>query len=351
MSTAASLPAPPASQDARPHHLPPGRMGLRLAILSAAVGMAAVNTGNNLLYVMLSLALALAALSLLAARWALRHLSVTPRLPEEAVCGEPFLAGVQVRGRFPLLPQTWVEVRIDGLPGSVTMTVPVASSTGSGVGSSRVTLDRRGVFRELAVTASTGYPLDLLLSSRRAALPGALVVLPRFTRLSRLRVASPLRRRAVAEGRRSPRAGGTGGDLHDIREYTLSDDARHIDWRSSARTGRLMVREYEREQERRLDLVLDLQAARPEDLEPVIELCASILDFARHERFEARLFARGQEAGLTGRPAMRFLAEAQALPPGLSIGPLLRAARGAGGNGALVVLSADPARATPIEVS
>ena len=39
------------------------RMGLRLAVLSLAIGMAAVNTGNNLLYLMLALVLALAALS------------------------------------------------------------------------------------------------------------------------------------------------------------------------------------------------------------------------------------------------------------------------------------------------
>src|SRR5262249_10822584 len=64
-------------------HLAPGRMGLRLAVLSVAIGLAAINTGNNLLYVMLSLILGLALVASIAARVAMRTLRVRAILPPE----------------------------------------------------------------------------------------------------------------------------------------------------------------------------------------------------------------------------------------------------------------------------
>ena len=81
-------------------HLAPGRMGVRLAVLSTAIGLAAVNTGNNLLYVMLSLILGLAVVSSVAARRALHTLRVDARFPREVVCGEPFCFTVETAGRL-----------------------------------------------------------------------------------------------------------------------------------------------------------------------------------------------------------------------------------------------------------
>jgi uncharacterized protein (DUF58 family) len=51
----------------------------------------------------------------------------------------------------------------------------------------------------------------------------------------------------VAGGTRSLRRRGRGHDLHDLREYRPGDDRRLIHWRSTARTGTLIVRELEAE--------------------------------------------------------------------------------------------------------
>jgi uncharacterized protein (DUF58 family) len=133
-----------------------------------------------------------------------------------------------------------------------------------------------------------------------------------------------------------------------------SDDARHIDWRSSARTGRLMVREFEREQERRIDLVLDLEAADDEAFEQAVQRCAAILDLARRERYDARLLLPGIEAAPAGIRAMRCLAsvkpvrQAAAGPPGGGLAGTLALVRP---DAESVVVSADPARSTPIEMA
>jgi len=50
---------------------------------------------------------------------------------------------------------------------------------------------------------------------------------------------------------------GRGHELHSLRDYVNSDSARFVDWKVTAKAGRLMVREFAREDERRVMLVLD----------------------------------------------------------------------------------------------
>src|SRR5437016_8391388 len=50
---------------------------------------------------------------------------------------------------------------------------------------------------------------------------------------------------------------GRGHDLYRIREHLPEDSARHVDWKASARTGSLKVREFTREDERKLRVVFD----------------------------------------------------------------------------------------------
>jgi uncharacterized protein (DUF58 family) len=77
---------------------------------------------------------------------------------------------------------------------------------------------------------------------------------------------------------------GRGHDLYSIREYRTSDSARHVDWKATARTGALQVREFAREDERRVLLVLDPVVpggekgpeARLAAFEKGVALCASL---------------------------------------------------------------------------
>ena len=328
-------------------------MGPRVVLMGAAIAVAAANTGNNLLYLMLAMLTALAVVCIASARWSLRRMVVAARFPSEAVSGQAFLLAAEARGRFPLLPQTWVDVKLEGLPEAVTLVVPIRAAAGRGVGSSLVTPARRGVFEHVAMTVTTGYPLGLFVHGVRRECPGALVVLPRFSRLRTLRIKGVPAGRGQRGAARAAGApfGGAGDDLDNIREYLPVDDARHIDWRSSARTGKLMVREFTRERERGIVLVLDPRADDPEAFERMVERCAAILDYARRERIAARLMAPELAEPLAGRAAMRFLAGVQPQRGPVAGGDLdetlVRARRGSD----VVVLSCDPRRATPIELS
>src|SRR6202051_1350886 len=50
---------------------------------------------------------------------------------------------------------------------------------------------------------------------------------------------------------------GRGDDLYLIREYLPEDLARHVDWKATAKSGSLKVREFSREDERKLCIVFD----------------------------------------------------------------------------------------------
>jgi len=72
---------------------------------------------------------------------------------------------------------------------------------------------------------------------------------------------------------------GRGHDLYRIREHMPEDSARHVDWKATAKSMSLKVREFTREDERKLRIVFDNPApgAVPEAAyEKAIEMAASL---------------------------------------------------------------------------
>ena len=74
---------------------------------------------------------------------------------------------------------------------------------------------------------------------------------------------------------------GRGHDLYSIRDMLSTDSARHVDWKASARTGGLKVREFAREDERRLQLIFDrrigsLNETALRQFEVAVEFCACL---------------------------------------------------------------------------
>jgi uncharacterized protein (DUF58 family) len=96
--------------------------------------------------------------------------------------------------------------------------------------------------------------------------------------------------------------------FHALRDYVAGDDRRSIHWRTTARTGRLVVRQFE--ETRRSHLVVGLSScttdyADPEELELAISVAGSIgLQAIREEKQLSVLTSRGP---LRARTAIRFL--------------------------------------------
>jgi uncharacterized protein (DUF58 family) len=110
-----------------------------------------------------------------------------------------------------------------------------------------------------------------------------LVVFPQLGRLSPgwTRLLDPTR---LGRYQTSHRQGPIDGDYYGLREWRPGDSRRWIHWRTTAKLGKLAVRQFEQQQNRDLAVVLDLwrpEAATPEALgrlEVAVSLAATLVE-------------------------------------------------------------------------
>jgi uncharacterized protein (DUF58 family) len=113
-----------------------------------------------------------------------------------------------------------------------------------------------------------------LIKSRSVALERELVVYPAMVEPDDLLQILP-----QITGEYMSFVRGRGSELYRIREHTPDDLARYVDWKATAKTGSLKVREYTREDERRLRIVFDNPEpgrVSPASYERAVSLAASL---------------------------------------------------------------------------
>jgi uncharacterized protein (DUF58 family) len=148
---------------------------------------------------------------------------------------------------------------------------------------------RRGVVRSSGFVLESGDPIGLF--SNRRTLPDRelALVFPHYASLGGLR-----RQREVEAALAAPRAG-SGNEIFGVREYQRGDPLRRIHWRTSARRGELVVREFEPPGQRTLTVVLDAAPASLEAADQAARLAASEAWDCLREGGRATLWAPGLE--------------------------------------------------------
>ena len=111
---------------------------------------------------------------------------------------------------------------------------------------------RRGRYQQNSFGLATRFPFAFLTKTRRVPLPREILVYPPVEVTDEFFEVLPL-----ITGEFETFARGRGDDLYLIREYLPEDSARHVDWKATAKSGSLKVREFSREDERKLRLVFD----------------------------------------------------------------------------------------------
>jgi uncharacterized protein (DUF58 family) len=115
---------------------------------------------------------------------------------------------------------------------------------------------RRGRFDPDEVVVRVEGPLGLMARQGRRSLPGVLRVLPVFR--SRKEVELRIERAQLLElGLRTARGSGGGTEFDALRDYTVDDEVRRIDWAATARAGRTIVRTYRAERNQQILVLLD----------------------------------------------------------------------------------------------
>ena len=154
--------------------------GTRFVFLAVAIGLAAINTGNNLLYLLLAMMLSLIVLSGVMSEQCLRRLYIQRRLPEHIFAGIPATAYFSVANRKSRLPSFSVHV-LDVIDeraidrGVHVLHLPPESSV---LRSYPLLVARRGPFRIHGIKVLTRFPFSLFVKGLALSLPSEALAYP-----------------------------------------------------------------------------------------------------------------------------------------------------------------------------
>ncbi|MGA7421609.1 MAG: DUF58 domain-containing protein [Candidatus Sulfotelmatobacter sp.] len=280
------------------------KAGVIYVLVTLVIGIAALNTGNNLLYIVVAAMLAAILVSGVVSALVLRGLELQVRLPEHVFAGRPVVGRISLRNSRRFLPSfsirvvparrekqkkprkqwrwepatfvfppnrapenQWVKLRdwrvrrvevIPPAPGIFEGMIyfPFLPPRADLTADLELCFDRRGRYQESSFGVATRFPFAFLTKTRDVALEREILVYPPVEPPDELFEILPLVR-----GEWESFVRGRGSDLYRIREYMPEDSARHVDWKATAKSGSLKVREFSREDERKLCIVFDNPAA------------------------------------------------------------------------------------------
>jgi len=270
------------------------RAGVLYVLTTLLVGLAAFLSGNNLLFLLLAAMLATLLISGFVSRLSLAGLELEFDLPEHIPARRPVAARIRVSNSKWLLPS--FSIRLTGIrPSAFARPIyfPVIPARSRLEETVTVVFGRRGRHREESFQFATRFPFGF--SERRVVvkLPREILVYPCLDPLAGFDELA-----GEIQGELEARQRGRGHDFYRIRPYEPLESARHVDWKATAHTGELQVREFARETEPLVEIVLDLDVgpAHRDWFEIAVE-CSAYLAW-RVLLGEARLRFRTQEFDL-----------------------------------------------------
>lgn len=284
-------------------------------VIIIVVGFAAWNTGNNLLFLVFSLLCSTLFVGWMAARASLRDLTVSARFPDHIFAAEAAPVIVTLRNNKRVLPSFSILVEARG-PGNESDENPkrrrrhlkrllayFSYVPHHAAAEQRVEqlFPKRGHVLIDGFELSTRFPFGFFRRRRRLRARNVdIIVYPKPEVIS-----DELHLLPMYAGRMPAMRRGAGHDLFSMRDYQPQDDLRHIDWKATARSRRLTVREFTSEDERRITIVLDTRLPRnatnnpSERFERGVVQAASLIKHFIDERAEVRL-ALGDDVGPFG---------------------------------------------------
>ncbi len=327
------------------------REGMVYLALTLLIGVAALNTGNNLLFIVVAAMLGAVLVSGVVSAVMISGLEVELHLPHHVFARQSYVGAVLVRNR------RWLPAfSISAVPPVETsergkwkwqrsqFVYPPASSGKKPIlrwpdlayvkvkpprqappvfeqsvyfpylpGRERQSAElnlcfaRRGLYAQSGVGVATRFPFSFLKKTRTISLEREVLVYPSVEATDAMLEVLPM-----ISGEMETHQRGRGADLYRIRDYEPGDSARHVDWKATAKSGELKVREFTREDERRLRIIFDNPAEGVLDeahYERAVALAASIAWHFSEENTQLSFAA----PGLVGEPDIYAFLEYLAL--------------------------------------
>ncbi len=225
--------------------------GTRFVLLTLVVGVAAVNTGNNLLYLIVGMMLSLIIVSGILSEQSLRRIRLQWDLPHRVFAQKPVPAWIKIRNEKRYLPSFSFHVEETALA-DLSRYVFKLSAGQTLEASCQIGFPKRGLHAIPPAVLRTTFPFGFFRKSLIHPPVQKVLVYPRVIPLRR----EVGRGRLPIEASQPNRDRGSGSELHSLRDYTSADDARGIHWKASARESKLLTKEFEREEDQRVSICL-----------------------------------------------------------------------------------------------
>jgi uncharacterized protein (DUF58 family) len=248
------------------------RMGLLFTMTCVLVALAAFVSANNLLFLILALLLATMMVAGFISRLSLAGLELEFLLPEHLCAGRKLMGRIVIRNTKNWMPSFSIHLAGSSdcglalplyftvIPGGARIEAPV-----------ELFFARRGIYRQNSFRFSTRFPFGFAERRIQVRLLRDILVYPSIDPrpgFEDLLVALQDDMTSFYRGQ--------GNDFYRIRPYEALEDAHHVDWKATAHTGDLQVREFAREQEQAVAFFLDLDvpASQAAWFESAVERCA-----------------------------------------------------------------------------
>ncbi|MBZ5577513.1 MAG: DUF58 domain-containing protein [Acidobacteriia bacterium] len=251
------------------------RGGLLFTLAIVVVGLGAIASANNLLFLIVATMLATLLVSGFVSRLCLAALELDFQVPEHVPAGRTVPASLYVRNQKWLMPS--FSIRVEGIrsPESPVLQsgvyLPLLAAGATVEAPVEVRFPRRGAYRQNSFAFSTSFPFGFLEKSVRVTLSRETIVYPSID--PRPGFDDLL---LGVSGEIETHYRGLGKDFYRIRPYEAFESSRHVDWKASAHVGALQIREFAREQEQTVEMFLDRDI--PPHLDPwfeyAIDCCA-----------------------------------------------------------------------------
>lgn len=294
------------------------REGMAYIIIILVIGVAALNTSNNLLFIIVSAMLGAFVVSGVASAGMLRNLELDVALPNHVFAKRPVQARLELsnlrtwapafsvnvtpklkpprvknkwqHGVFSWPPwkppeQRWLHLndwvwkpeprtaRPAGIfAGAVYF--PYIARVKAASADVELNFAKRGAYAQDGLGLATRFPFSFLSKTRPVQFSREVIVYPSVEQTDEFFQVLPM-----ITGEFETFVRGRGNNLYLIRDHTAEDSVRHLDWKATAKTGALKVREFTREDERKLRIVFDNAppgAVSEREYEDAIALTASL---------------------------------------------------------------------------
>jgi uncharacterized protein (DUF58 family) len=269
--------------------------GSRFLLFAAAVAIAAVNTGNNLFYLLLAMMLSLIVVSGLLSELSLGRLAFRRHMPDYVFANAQVQISFTISNRKTRFPSFSLRLfdNVDEEETDRKIAIPFLAP-----GASRHVIHpfqaaRRGLYRLEGIKIATCFPFGLFQKTVLYPEEATILVCPALAPLS-----LPILQQLAAIGQdQGLSRRGPGMALYNLREYRPGDDSRAIHWMTTARTSKLMLKETEADDQRIVTVLLSTLATADNDaaFERAVSVAASLITYFHNRDYSIRAVIGGEE--------------------------------------------------------